>query len=967
MLESLKIHLGDAVLTRYGAGVIVGESKRAENDDDGLAFFYQVRLWRVPGKSIASSSLAYLTPSSVRSICMYMCVLIFVTLDCLTSSDKPVRFLQILEKLPAAPGMTTRLRIPLLENDSDNGETNDEVLVHSYDCRKRIFLVSPRSMEKKDEKGHLLLSKQDSSLLSHQQEQLQYVTADDLIATAPTAKVYPILEVLMHRAEQTAEATRHLLQSEQTQHWVDQTGRVVGETAGHLLEQTQKQQVNGGALVDQLKTNAREAAPQVDESFHQVLSIMKDEQLTDLLVTCRERLHELVQTTNVSHATQQVLQKTGIRIAPGSSAEHNILPESVEESRKAALSAIDRLLKNANIDSLENVKKELATNFTTAFDSLSTAAKSDRGLNELFQTISEKTTAWQQATGRLLQTRSASLFLEGASRLQARAASILRKQGHLDWAGQIGSKLTKSFTEGDAAVARIKSIELGEAVKTKLIEAIEVRSESLGGLDGIIAEALATVEMKQKNHSGGRNPIQNLLTALQANASSVTTDARETLISVLSSRSKYRDLVLLRLEHVMCHLERHLGDNMTPEDIAAIASGEGGTKRIFEPIAKRAMQQINKQLDTAESQVKDGSIQEVLKRVRKIMSGEMSPAAVMDEIVAILNDDKVVAAGETLVQHSEHVLDVLEGVSGNKAVADALQIAEKAGITKDSVMREIEKLDVDVLIGTAGSAVTDERARRKLISSAIDTALDFALRILPSMPVPPFEGVKDGLVYQISNLSMEGFRVRKEDIQIELAGMRASRKSRSSIDSEFSGIDSIASPDSSDSSEILEVQESQAEVKATELLIIDISNISTILENAIWSFEQTYMPYLKGDGQANVKMTGGAIRLQFELRRRRSPDKDKWEPVLCLHDRSCSIAEVELSLQGEGRLTWVLNKLAGIFKGPLRDYVVRTIVRVLTNRSGWILRRLNDILSPYWDLILRTAKLNMVRILLCTT
>jgi hypothetical protein len=60
-------------------------------------------------------------------------------------------------------------------------------------------------------------------------------------------------------------------------------------------------------------------------------------------------------------------------------------------------------------------------------------------------------------------------------------------------------------------------------------------------------------------------------------------------------------------------------------------------------------------------------------------------------------------------------------------------------------------------------------------------------------------------------------------------------------------------------------------------------------------------------------------------------------------------------------LTWLMNKIAVIFKSPLRDYVVATIVKVLTNRSGWILNKLNTILSPYWDLILRTANLDLVR------
>ena len=162
----------------------------------------------------------------------------------------------------------------------------------------------------------------------------------------------------------------------------------------------------------------------------------------------------------------------------------------------------------------------------------------------------------------------------------------------------------------------------------------------------------------------------------------------------------------------------------------------------------------------------------------------------------------------------------------------------------------------------------------------------------------------------------------------------------------------------------MEVQELGTQVKPTELLIIDIREISAVFDNAEWSFEQTYLPYLKGDGKVDVTMSGGAIRLQFELRRRRKKTEEGveyWEPVLCLHDRDCTISDVDMNLQGDSRLTWIVNKAAGIFRVPLRDYVVRTIKRIIADRSGWILKRLNDVLSPYWDVILRTAKLDMVR------
>ena len=270
--------------------------------------------------------------------------------------------------------------------------------------------------------------------------------------------------------------------------------------------------------------------------------------------------------------------------------------------------------------------------------------------------------------------------------------------------------------------------------------------------------------------------------------------------------------------------------------------------------------------------------------------------------------------------------------------------------------------------------MTDENARRQLVSSATDTALDFVLRILPSMPVPPFDGVRDGLVYHISNLSMEGFKVRKEDIGVEIAGMKATKSA---------GV-SKATPGEKGEPTADELYETVVEngemkikkkevdpktIKATELLIIDVRGISATVDDAVWRFEQTYMPYLKGNGKANVKLWDGSIRLQFELRKQKkdlpknedgSTPPVQWEPVLCLHDRSCAIGQIELALQGEGSLTWIVNKLASIFNGPLRDYVVNSIINILTQKSGYILEQLNKNLSPYWALIMRTTGLVLV-------
>lgn len=850
------------------------------------------------------------------------------------------------------------------ETSSSPAKPSDdlEVLVHCYYADRGTFLVSPLPSLDTDtehvEDALPLSSRRRSSVVSMKNLDLlnsvdyQEVIADRL-KPATAAKFYPILETLMDRGDETANLATRLLHDEKTKEFLDKSGEAIKEKLDSLAGQ---EDAAVGKL-SELSISAKTVAPQAEEGIKHVLELVKDEEVTVLLERCKERLEQLVKP-DLGETAKLTLEQTGIKI---DTERITSLQEAMYQTQKDALIALEDVLKKAHLDGIhvDNFREEVATNFAHAFDALTTAAKSDRYLNSIFEGVVEKSSEWQEATGRLMSTRSASLFMEGASRLQARAAAIL-KEAHVQWAGEIGSTFTKSFTEGDAALARLKTIELGDALKDRLVEAIEVRSEAVGGLDGIIAGALATVDMKGSETS---NNMQGLLVGLQQRASDVTANAHESLIAVLSSRSEYRDVALLRIENVLCTLESQIGDTLTPEEIASIAKGEGGTAKIFEPIAKRAMKQIEEQLDSAETKISDKTALEVLKRVRKIMSGELTVSSLMDEVVNVLNDDSVVAAGETIVQHGEHILDLIEGASGTQAYNDAIKVAEKAGITKDSVMQELQKLDMKDILDTAGSAVTDERARQKLLSSATDTALDFLLRILPSMPVPPFEGVKDGLVYHISNLSMEGFKVRKEDIHIELAGMRATRRASSiKITRIDSGSNVSVLSENEDSFDVENI--SNNKVKATELLIIDIKRISAVLDGAAWSFEQTYLPYLKGSGVADVRLSGGSIRLQFELRRKKvvaSDGKERWEPVLCLHDRKCSISDVELTLQGEGRLTWILNKLAAIFKGPLRDYVVRTIVNVITSKSGWILERLNSVLSPYWELVLRTAKLQMVR------
>jgi hypothetical protein len=607
---------GDVVWTVYGAGVIVGKQGHQ----------FTLRIWRNIGKSIATAALAWLNPS------------------------------QIQRKIAAAPGMITTLL--------EDGNSAKEVLVLAFYAQNDTFLVSYKEEENDDR--HQQEDHDSVEPLSVRRRSIACEIAKEIhsihtkiihveasrLKAAPSAKFFPFMETLMIRGDETRHAATSLLTDERTKDMFHKTGTVLQQHVGAFYDTTKN---NGqditmadklSNVAANLENSVSEQTVHMKDNAKQVIQLVKNKEFTDLLETCRTRLSEIVGNAQVTSLTQKALAQSGIYIDLESMPSS--LAESMDTSRRAALSALDKLLKELNVDSseMEHLQAQVSSTFSQAFDSLSSAAKSDESLNSLFQHVQEQTSEWQEATGRLMATRSASLFIEGANRLQQRAAAIFSQQ-HFQWAGEIGETLTKSFTEGDAALARLKSIELGDALKDNLVHAIEVRSESIGGLDGIIAGALSQV--RDRGAKSG-NKIQELLSSLQQGASSATVDAHETLLSILSSQSEYRDVALLQIESVMCALDKQLGEHVSPEDIARIARGEGGTAKLFEPIAKQAMEQIDKQLDLAESNISDATALEVLRKVRRIMSGDLTLGTLMDELVGVLNNDSFVRTSETIVQ-----------------------------------------------------------------------------------------------------------------------------------------------------------------------------------------------------------------------------------------------------------------------------------------------------------------------------
>ena len=637
---------GRVLLTAYGVAVVICT--------DGNGSSFKARIWRHVGKSVASSTTAYLNNSCV------------------------------IKELPAAPGMVTEF----MASHHDICTKDDvvinvsKIMIHCYSPSKDEYTVSYINDDSAGNTHLDLLStlsgedmdvKANEDINAEKNEQL-FQLKPSKISPAKCAQFYPLIDELMHRGNEAASSAKAMVRNNpkfleltesMSKDSVDEFSNsdALLSGIGKITKVTDK-------VTDKLK-NAVPDSTEVDGIY----KMLKDEELTVLLANGRDRLQQLV-SGGLKESTHQALKEMGLEINTDGNGS---MSSAMVQAQEKALATLDDLLAD-NLDvTLETVQSTLGKKFGTMFDSLATAAKSDGTLENILGEISEKTSEWQTETGRLLSTKSTSLFMEGTQRFQTRVGNILSPV-QLAMVEKSGADLTKAFTEGDIAVAKLKSIELGESVRSRLFAAIEIRSETQGGLDSIIAGALSQI---------GSDSIGDMLTDFKNSATASSENAHESLISLLSERSQYHDISIQKIERVLVDIESHLGEDMSPEKIVSLARGEGGTAAIFKPIANRAAQEIEKQLDVAEESIEDERILVVISHVRKIMSGNLTLTSLVDEISIVLNSDDAVHAGTTLAQTGEQILDALEGASENKALSDVFGAVEKAGITKESVIGQV--------------------------------------------------------------------------------------------------------------------------------------------------------------------------------------------------------------------------------------------------------------------------------------
>ena len=371
--------------------------------------------------------------------------------------------------------------------------------------------------------------------------------------------------------------------------------------------------------------------------------------------------------------------------------------------------------------------------------------------------------------------------------------------------------------------------------------------------------------------------------------------------------------------------------------------------------------------------------------------GGVTNYVTLNDIVFALEQFDEIA--ETLLSGTDQIVTGLEHAQTADAYQFALahlstldiNIADSARnlVLSSNMMESKEGLPPD-LLSAAEVALTDERARTRLIDSVKDNILDFLVSYIPTINIASLDGVHENIEYSISGLDLSGFRFDKNCVTMDVEDNLASGK---------------------------------------DLLSFVATDITAKFSSVQWKYKKLTFPYLSGQGTANAFVERASIKLGFkivrlpkgvseqlagdlgpykefenhvslkfpdlahEVARLRQPslpifnransplrsNRDiwenvtDWEPVLLISQKAIDIDSLTLDLRTDGYMTWLYNMLASVFSNLLKDKICAALTGLISSSSSELLSVVNGAFAAKWDILQRVVKYDIGSVPSCST
>ena len=285
----------------------------------------------------------------------------------------------------------------------------------------------------------------------------------------------------------------------------------------------------------------------------------------------------------------------------------------------------------------------------------------------------------------------------------------------------------------------------------------------------------------------------------------------------------------------------------------------------------------------------------------------------------MLNHDQTVQQIKQLSAELSGVFSMLEApfeavrVASNVALK-ALNMSKEMG---SALISSLASFDVAKFVDDAELAMTDKEARQRLADTIKDAVLEFLLEYLPSMPIPMIEGEGDGLLYTISHLSFSQLKIRKEDVKV-----------------------SIGHDDNAQSSK----------------LTVTATNMSSLFRGLMWSYKQTYFPYMEAGGACDADVTGVDVSMTFDYHHQRTTPNGTVGPWITLEQCDAKIQEIKMEMSETNASAsgdwsgvasgWFHSNMAALSKDNIKSGVTRSLISTLQEISqDSVLPPLNNMLA----------------------
>lgn len=412
---------------------------------------------------------------------------------------------------------------------------------------------------------------------------------------------------------------------------------------------------------------------------------------------------------------------------------------------------------------------------------------------------------------------------------------------------------------------------------------------------------------------------------------------------------------------------------------------EVAARRALSTYAKPRVAQLTKFIDSKLDPKYADAAAPITSLVNEIASGRFDLDVAVKAAKDSLNSKGMALVAAEVLKQGDKVVGALEALSSSDTVQLAMIRLQDMDI-ESTLGDTIKKFDSNKALNLAEGVLTNAEARAQLINDTKDRVLEFLLENLPTMTVPDIQGVKDDVQFAITGLDMSGFKLRKEDVKVEVG---------SSLKEELFSCTAVG------------IRAKFARVR--------------------WKYEQLYFPYLSGSGLADANVINASVRLGMKLVRvpkglvrairgssTDSPDllaaptaEDEenfyrmfpklrapveairngmndladaqmhvattggaspsasadsavaariwsdyldWEPVLVLSSKVIAMESLELNIE-DSSLSWLYNLLASVFSGLIREYVCTSLRDVVSAHSAMLLGSVNSVAAKNWAAI----------------